>query len=114
MAFGREDGVYYSFIEMEMSPVNLCHQLHWKLSQWQLPVQAATKFSFRFGILHSSHENPFDTISAAVQRHWTQNCPDSKVHGANTGPIWGRQDPGGPHVGPMNFAIWVISKLTPN
>ena len=34
--------------------------------------------------------------------------PDSKVHGANTGPIWGRQDPGGPHVGPMNFAIWDI------
>ena len=23
------------------------------------------------------------------------------------GPIWGRQDPGGPHVGPMNFVIWV-------
>ena len=22
------------------------------------------------------------------------------------GPSWGRQDPGGPHVGPMNFAIW--------
>ena len=22
------------------------------------------------------------------------------------GPIWGRQDPGGPHVGPMNFPIW--------
>ena len=32
--------------------------------------------------------------------------PDSKVHGANMGPIWGRQDPGGPHVGPVNFAIW--------
>ena len=32
--------------------------------------------------------------------------PNSKVHGANMGPIWGRQDPGGPHVGPMNFAIW--------
>ena len=31
--------------------------------------------------------------------------PDSKVHGANMGPIWGRQDPSGPHVGPMNFAI---------
>ena len=28
--------------------------------------------------------------------------PDSKVHGANMGPIWGRQDPDGPHVGPMN------------
>ena len=22
-------------------------------------------------------------------------------------PIWGRQDPGGSHVGPMNFALWV-------
>ena len=32
-------------------------------------------------------------------------CPDSKVHEANMGPIWGWQDPGGPHVGPMNFAI---------
>ena len=33
-------------------------------------------------------------------------APDSKVHGANMGPIWDRQDPGGTHVGPMNFAIW--------
>ena len=24
------------------------------------------------------------------------------------GPIWGWWDPGGPHVGPMNFAIWDI------
>ena len=37
-----------------------------------------------------------------------RNYPDSKIHGANTGPIWGRQDPVGPHVGPMNFAIWDI------
>ena len=33
--------------------------------------------------------------------------PDSKVCGDNIGPICGRQDPGGPRVGPMNFAIWV-------
>ena len=42
---------------------------------------------------------------------WTgydgMNCPDSKVHEANMGPIWGRQGPGGAHVGPMNFATWV-------
>ena len=41
--------------------------------------------------------------------HWTVsiNNHDSKgQHGANMGPIWDRQDPGGPHVGPMNFAIW--------
>ena len=29
--------------------------------------------------------------------------PDSKVHGANMGSIWGRQDPGGPHVGPVTL-----------
>ena len=34
------------------------------------------------------------------------NIPDSKVHGAYMGPIWACQDPGGPYVGPMNFAIW--------
>ena len=37
--------------------------------------------------------------------------PDSKVHGANMGPILGRQAPGGPHVGPMNFVIWVVYAL---
>ena len=40
--------------------------------------------------------------------------PDSKVHGANMGPIWGRQDPGGPHVGPVNFAIWDINNVIPD
>ena len=34
--------------------------------------------------------------------------PDSNVHGANMGTIWGRQGPGGPHVGPMNLAIWGV------
>ena len=33
-----------------------------------------------------------------------EDTPDSKDHGANMVPIWGRQDPCGPHVGPMNFA----------
>ena len=28
--------------------------------------------------------------------------PDSKILGADNGPIWGRQDPGGPYVGLMN------------
>ena len=35
-----------------------------------------------------------------------QHTPESNVHGANMGPIWDRQDPGGSHVGPMNFGIW--------
>ena len=33
--------------------------------------------------------------------------PDSKVHGANMGPIWVLSAPDGPHVGPMNLAIRV-------
>ena len=40
-------------------------------------------------------------------KHIFDHYPDTKVHGANMGPMWGRQDPGGPHVGPMNLAIWV-------
>ena len=39
-----------------------------------------------------------------IHIYTTNNTPDSKVHGANMRPIWGRQDPGGLHVGPMNFA----------
>ena len=31
---------------------------------------------------------------------------NNKVHGANMGPTWDQQDAGGPHVGPMNFALW--------
>ena len=41
-------------------------------------------------------------------KHKVYNIPDSKVYGANMGPIWGRQDPGGPNVGPMNFVIWDV------
>ena len=33
------------------------------------------------------------------------NIPESKVGEANVGTIWGREDPGRPHLGPMNLAI---------
>ena len=46
----------------------------------------------------------------ASEKKYVYKHPDIKVHGANMGPICGRQDPGGPHVGPMNFAIWAASK----
>ena len=35
--------------------------------------------------------------------------PDKKVYGANMGTTWGRQDPGGPHVSPMNLATWYVA-----
>ena len=34
---------------------------------------------------------------------------DNKVHGANMGATWGRQDPCGPHVGHMKIAIWDVA-----
>ena len=34
--------------------------------------------------------------------------PDSQIDGANVGPTWGRQDPGGPHVDHSNVAIWAV------
>ena len=37
--------------------------------------------------------------------------PDSKVNGANMGPTWVRQDPGGPHVDSMNLDIWAFEVL---
>ena len=47
------------------------------------------------------------------KQHWAEGTlPDSNVHGANIGPIWVRQDPGGPHVGPMRFAIWAAKSFT--
>ena len=54
-----------------------------------------------------------DSVSLWPQLRWRParvNSPDRKVHGANMGPIWGRQDPGGSHVGPMNLAIWEVKR----
>ena len=42
----------------------------------------------------------------SIKRGTSNNNPYNKIHGANMEPIWGRQNPGGPNVGPMNFAIW--------
>ena len=53
------------------------------------------------------HTTAADALTSCVAKIPTA-IPDNKVHEdeVNMGPIWGRQDPGGPHVGPINFAIW--------
>ena len=48
-----------------------------------------------------------------VVPHYYPNYPDNKVHGANMGPIWGRQGPGGPHVGTRHFTVRVVSIAPP-
>ena len=46
-----------------------------------------------------------------VVRYGIHNeSPDRKVHGANMGPIWDRQDPGGPHVDQWTLLYGMILK----
>ena len=52
------------------------------------------------------HGSLFADVQCSAPGASVINNPDSKVLGANMRPIWGRQDPGGPHVDPINFAIW--------
>ena len=76
-------------------------------------------------ILKDSHPKAYDPIAEfATGLHspgrqartvamylWWQHYPDSKVHGANMGPTWVLSVPDGPHVGPMNLAIWVCQPV---
>ena len=77
-------------------------------------------FSFGFWSSCQKQSSPINPQSCRIGTQWPlygfecslavlvqiHDNPNSKVHGANMGPIWGRQDPGGLHVGPMNFALW--------
>ena len=45
------------------------------------------------------------SVVTVLLKQMLNGGPDSNVYGANMEPTWGQQDPGGPHVGPMNFAI---------
>ena len=60
-----------------------------KYMKWPLQRQRRVALvALRSGTLKFNHRNP-----------------DTKVGVANMGPIWVLSAPGGPHVGPMNFAI---------
>ena len=76
--------------------------LHWKRS-W-IWTQCQTNLRYDIVLL------VVQALSAGV---WQGENPDSKVHGANMGPTWGRQDPGRPHVGHANLAIWEALPLPP-
>ena len=45
------------------------------------------------------------SVHTLINRVTGDSHLESKVHEAYMGPNWGRQDLGGPHVGPMNLAI---------
>ena len=52
--------------------------------------------------------DPKFELSAFDLLHNQISNPDSKVHGANMGPIWVLLAPKGPNVGHMNLDIWEV------
>ena len=62
----------------------------------ELPACPTSKRYEHFNI----HSRGFETLRSF------KTSLKTRFIGTYMGPIWGRQDPGGPHVVPMNFAIW--------
>ena len=76
----------------------VCNNMAWEVSRQQLCSSGS------FPLIHAVVIWPGFVIETQLCPY-NGNSPDSKVHRAYMGPTWGRQDPGGPQVGPMNFAI---------
>ena len=99
-----------------LSPVQ-CQATSWGNGGWcYIPCSPATLDracwlcwpGWLYHLQGSNHEVPGKQW--ALHWHgwlcWSVIIHNSKVHGANMGPTWGWQDPGGPHVGHVNLAIW--------
>ena len=81
------------------------HDLGCQLAKWwysnAIGMQSNMYINHKAGV-HRMQQRRINSTEGRgrTQRLIAKDTPDSKVHGANMGPIWGRQDPGGPHVGP--------------
>ena len=112
------DIIIHSFNDSVFDTYILHHvlnQLNWKHNTYLrtvTPYHFPSLFPVSFFSCHLSYGSHCITVFNAVFMGIHQHYPDSKVHGPNMGPHWGRQDPSGPHVGPMNFAIWVETNRT--
>ena len=49
-------------------------------------------FATSVGVASPEQSYDYPSVSEVTR----MDTPDSKVHGVNMGPTWGRQDPGGP------------------
>ena len=100
----------------KLKSVLWCWSRQTGLTKWYTGSAMSKSYKQRVSVLYLMHEiNLYSreiqfTLVSGYLQEWpiclTCNNPDSKVHGAYMGPTWGRQDPDGPHVGPLNFAIW--------
>ena len=113
------------FIDVFMSHTCSVHgeirifNLHWLLERVIKSPFITCELCYDFMILHrprladnwqGRHNRAMMVLGDMGVEKQERTYLYSKVHMANMGAIWGREDPGGPHVGPMNFAIWVVVK----
>ena len=84
-----------------------------------LITHARLQWRLRLGIIQHKLikiiNNPCLSVNITVFEKKGARCSpykdtDRKVDGVSMGPTWGRQDPCGSHVGPMNLAIWEYKK----
>ena len=96
---------------------------HFRGKWWNCANSSERKWIIQAGREHDGEECPIyasmdpqaGPLLVLHGRNYLTHCrlnkqgssPESKIHGANVGPTWGRQAPGGPHVGHMTLAIWV-------
>ena len=72
--------------------------------------------SLKIETVYENFQNPNSVhesfnLTLDMKSRW-ETFPDSKVHGANMGPTWVLLATDGPHVGPMNLAIWDVFNKT--
>ena len=79
----------------------------WRIGPWTVRYSQCRILSVQ---TRCQWNNPEGHGKMCYRKTWSTDYnkkkTDSKFHGANMGPSWGRQGPGGPHVGPMDLAMW--------
>ena len=101
--------VYHSHVTDDDVMTCTCSPCHRRLESHRLilsqrNINIITSYFFRKWWTNSGNINERNLRSDLFHRIITRH-PDSKVHGANMGPIWVLSAPDGPQVGPTNLAI---------
>ena len=84
---------------------------YWKVGSCFILFLSYCKFLAFLVAVASVYRNIVVTLSGCPAMY-VCGTADIKVHEAYMGHIWGRQDPGGPHVGPMNLVIRDTKELS--
>ena len=91
--------------------IKWCDNARWSGRKYSVSVRQAIFRQFSIQPIRQTHTTARKvTFVKAYHRSLPsaspKDIPDSEHHGANVGPTWSSQDPGGPHVGHTNLAIW--------